>query len=163
MPDAQWHRRDVPSSDAVHPRGVIDLDGPALIIMGSGMLLARGSRGRSSKRNARRVAATDDFAGWISAATNRTSPCRSDHLALIQARISAGWTEGVMLNDRANSNRAAAYDVLAHERAVRDPSRRMKALGFACLGMAFLGTASTVVAPRDIPTHASAVTGKDHG
>ena len=42
MPDAQWHRRDVPSSDAVHPRGVIDLDGPALIIMGSGMLLARG-------------------------------------------------------------------------------------------------------------------------
>jgi hypothetical protein len=51
-----------------------------------------------------------------------------------------------MLRDQATTTRTAARPVLAHERAVRHPSRRTKAFDCACLGLAFFGTASTVAA-----------------
>jgi hypothetical protein len=51
-----------------------------------------------------------------------------------------------MLRDQATTTRTAARPVLAHEHAVRRPSRRTKAFDCACLGLAFFGTASTVAA-----------------
>lgn len=54
-----------------------------------------------------------------------------------------------MLTDHATIIEAAARSVLAHERAVRHPSRRMKVFDCACLGLAFFGTASTVAAWQD--------------
>lgn len=51
-----------------------------------------------------------------------------------------------MLRDQATTTRIAARPVLAHERAVRRPSRRTKAFDCACLALAFFGTASTVAA-----------------
>lgn len=65
-----------------------------------------------------------------------------------------------MLSNYAAATRAAAYELLVHERTVRDSSRRVKVLGFACLGLAFLGTASTVVARQDVPAHEKAAEGK---
>ncbi|MGU3468446.1 hypothetical protein ACLBXO_26700 [Methylobacterium sp. C33D] len=60
-----------------------------------------------------------------------------------------------MLDDFADTP-AATHVSLAHERAVRTPRRRVRLLGIGCLGLAFLGTASTVRAWETPPTrHAS--------
>lgn len=62
-----------------------------------------------------------------------------------------------MLNDCA-ARRAAVHDVLAHERADQKPRRGMRLLGVGCLGLAFLGTASTVKAWESSPARqASAI------
>lgn len=65
-----------------------------------------------------------------------------------------------MLRDHATIIKAAARPVLAHEHAVRHPSRRMKAFDCACLGLAFFGTASTVAAWQDpAPRGGTAISG----
>jgi hypothetical protein len=68
-----------------------------------------------------------------------------------------------MLSNYATATRAAAYALLTHERVARDPSRGVRALGFACLGLAFLGTASTVVARQESPARGGTATRKNLG
>jgi len=68
-----------------------------------------------------------------------------------------------MLNDCA-ARRAAVHDVLAHERADQKPRRGMRLLGVGCLGLAFLGTASTVKAWESSPARqASAIDADPRG